>query len=81
MSFKIFSLQLTGKIKPVETIENQRETLQQDYTEFQQVKNSEELADFLVLENYVNSEQFKKKKSEISDLEIRKHYPNWEYLE
>jgi len=37
MSFKIFSLQLSGKIKPVEKIEMQRELLYKDYLEFNKV--------------------------------------------
>nr|WP_319509601.1 hypothetical protein [uncultured Draconibacterium sp.] len=65
MSFKIFSLQLTGKIKSVETIENKRKQLADDYTEFLKTQNSEELKAFLALEEYVTSSEFALKKKEI----------------
>lgn len=68
MSFKIFSLQLTGKIKPVEKIEQQRKTLYEDYLEYQETEKSEELADFLQLEKEVQSNEFKKRKTEIKSL-------------
>ncbi|MFW5755986.1 MAG: hypothetical protein ACOCWK_05250 [Tangfeifania sp.] len=50
MSFKIFSLQLLGKIKPVEKVEIQRDLLQKDYEEFNKVAESDELKEFLELE-------------------------------
>jgi len=68
MSFKIFSLQLLGKIKPVEKIEQQRKTLYEDYLEFQKTEKSEELAEFLQLEKIVQSNDFKKRKAEINAL-------------
>jgi hypothetical protein len=71
MSFKIFSLQLLGKIKSVESIENQREKIQKDYDEFLQVENSEELQKYLELEKWVNSDDFKKKKAEIEALQFK----------
>ena len=43
MSFKIFFYQLTGKIKSVEKIEVQRESLYKDYEEFNRVESSDEL--------------------------------------
>ncbi len=71
MSFKIFSLQLTGKIKPVAKIEQQREILQKDYQEFLQVEVSDELKEYLKLESFVNSGDFKKIKAEITALQLK----------
>ena len=71
MSFKIFSLQLFGKIKPVEKIEIQRDSLRKDYEEFNKVAESDELKEFLELEKYVQSEDFKKRKSEIQGLHFK----------
>ena len=68
MSFKIFSLQLFGKLKPVETVEKQRKTLLDDYNEYQKVETSDELKKYLALEKEINSEEFKKKKVEIEAL-------------
>ncbi|MBK6283981.1 MAG: hypothetical protein IPF54_16185 [Draconibacterium sp.] len=68
MSFKIFTLQLFGKLKPVETIEKQRKMLLDDYNEFLKVENSEELKKYLELESEINSEIFKKKKAEVESL-------------
>lgn len=71
MSFKIFSLQLLGKIKSVEIIENQREKLRSDFKEFQEVEKSDELREYLKLEEWVNSEVFKNKKAEIEALKFK----------
>ena len=71
MSFKIFSLQLLGKIKPVETIETQRKQLFDDFVEFQRVEKSEELKNYLELDKKVNSTEFKNKKSEIEGLRFK----------
>ena len=71
MSFKIFALQLTGKIKSVEKIEQQRELLRSDYQEFLQVEKSDELALFLELEKWVNSDEFRKEKPEIEVLQFK----------
>lgn len=71
MSFKIFSLQLRGKIKPVSVIERQRKALADDYAEFQRVSASEELKAFLELEKYVKSSEFTSKKKEIEALQFK----------
>jgi hypothetical protein len=71
MSFKIFTLQLFGKLKPVETVEKQRKILHEDYLEFQKVDNSEEFKKYLELEKEINSEDFKKKKTEIKALQFK----------
>ena len=71
MSFKIFQLQLLGKIKSVEIVENQRKTLQADYSEFQDVEKSEDLKKYLEVENWLKSEAFKNKKTEIEALQFK----------
>ena len=71
MSFKIFSLQLLGKIKPVETIEAHRKQLLDDFAEFQQVEKSDELKKYLELDKEVNSAEFKKKKEETESLKFK----------
>lgn len=71
MSFKIFSLQLLGKIKPVETVELKRKTLIDDYREFLQVESSDELKEYVLLDKEINSADFKKKKSEIETLHFK----------
>lgn len=71
MSFKIFSLQLLGKIKPVEKIEIQREKLRKDYEEFIKVADSDELREYLELEKYIQSDEFKKRKAEIKGLHFK----------
>jgi len=68
MSFKIFHLQLFGKIKSVELIESQRKVLRTDFEEFQRVDKSEELKEYLELEKFVNSEAFKNEKAETEAL-------------
>ncbi len=71
MSFKIFSLQLTGKIKPVATIEQRRKTLEEDYEEFKRVESSDELKAFLELEKWINSSEFQQKKRETESLQFK----------
>ncbi len=83
MSFKIFSQQLFGKIKPTETIEKKRKTLLDDFEEFNRVEKSEELAKYLELEKQVNADEFKKKKAEIESLQFKgsKEYNAFKELE
>ncbi|WP_297089639.1 hypothetical protein [uncultured Draconibacterium sp.] len=71
MSFKIFSLQLTGKIKSVAAIEQKRKQLADDYAEFLKTESSEELKSFLELEKYVNSAEFSSKKKETEGLSFK----------
>jgi len=68
MSFKILTLQLFGRLKPVEIVEKQRKNLLDDYNEFQKVQSSDELKNYLELEKEINSEEFKRKKKEIEAL-------------
>lgn len=55
MSFKIFTLQLTGKLRPAEKIEAERKRVKQDYQAFLEAENSPELKEFLELREWVNS--------------------------
>lgn len=71
MSFKIFSFQLTGKIKPTAAIEKKRAELEADFIEFQKTEKSEELKAFLELEEQVNSAEFKKSKEDIERLSFK----------
>ncbi len=71
MSFKIFTMQLTGKIKPVEAIEKKRKELRDDYDEFVKVGSSEELSKYLELERRVQSGEFIKKKAEMDKLKFK----------
>lgn len=71
MSLKLYSLQLFGKLKPVEKIEVQRQILADDYQEFLKVEQSEELKQFLHLEKEVLSPEFKKRKAEIQALKFK----------
>jgi hypothetical protein len=71
MSFKIFSLQLTGKLKPVEKIEEKRLKLEKDYQEYIQVEKSDELQEFIQLEGWIKSEELKKEKQRISALQFK----------
>jgi hypothetical protein len=71
MSFKIFSLQLSGKIKPVEKIEIRRKHLWNDYQQFLQVESSDELKEYLELEKYIQSIEFINRKKEIQHLKFK----------
>ncbi len=71
MSFKLFTLQLLGKIKPVEKVEAQRKSLWNDYNEYIKTENSEELKHLLELEKKVHSEDFKRRKAEIQSLRFK----------
>jgi hypothetical protein len=71
MSFKIFMLQLSGKLKPVEKIEVQREMLYNDYLDYMRVDESDELSEFIELEKLIQSEDFNKRKAEIHGLHFK----------
>lgn len=71
MSFKLYTLQLFGKLKSADDIENRREKLRKDFEEFQKVSESEELQKYLDLEKLTNSEEFRKNKAEIEKLELK----------
>ncbi len=71
MSFKIFTLQLLGKIQPVEKVESKRKLLLDDYNEFVHVAHSDELKLFFELEKLVISDKFKEKKTEIQSMQFK----------
>jgi hypothetical protein len=70
MSFKIFTLQLLGKIQPVEKVESKRKLLLDDYYEFVNVEKSDELKLLFDLKKLVNSDKFVEKKTEIQNLQF-----------
>jgi hypothetical protein len=65
MSFKLFILQTFGKIKPTEKIEASRLALWNDYQEFLKVESSDELKQYLELEELSGSGVFSQKKKEV----------------
>ena len=65
MSFKLYLLQMSGRIRPTQKIEAERRLLWENYQEFLKVEASEELKEFLELEAWVNSDEFKAKKKQI----------------
>ncbi len=71
MSLKIFTLQLLGKIRPVEKIELEREMLYRDYLEFKKVDQSAELSDLLKLEKHIHSDDFKQEKTALQGLQFK----------
>ncbi len=71
MSFKIFTLQLFGGLKSIETIEKKRTALLDDYIECNKIEKSEELKRYLELEKEVNSDEFRKKKTDIEKLRFK----------
>jgi hypothetical protein len=71
MSFKLFILQTFGKLKPIEKIETERQALWNDFQEFNIVEKSEELKEFLELDQWIKSDSFKKKKAEIEAIRFK----------
>lgn len=55
MSFKIFTLQLTGKFKSAESIEAQRVATEKNYKAYLEAESSQKLAEYRDLESWVNS--------------------------
>ena len=71
MAFTLFKSKPYGVIKSVEAVEVNREKLRKEYKEFKKVHNSDELQQYLKLEKWVNSDEFKKKKAEIQSLRFK----------
>lgn len=71
MSFKIFTLQLTGKLKPTEKIEAERKKLTQDYQAFLEAENSAELKEFKELQEWVRSGVPDQVKRELESMTFR----------
>lgn len=74
MSFKIFSLQILGKIKPTDQIEAARKQLEQDYAAFKKVEQLAELKRFLEVEKEVTSDAFLRRKKETEQLKYSGSY-------
>jgi hypothetical protein len=68
MSFKIFSLQLTGKIKETEKVESNRKSLQENYHSFRLAEESGELKEFQELDTWIKSGASDRKKKELESL-------------
>ncbi len=81
MSFKLFTLQAFGKLKPTEKIESERAALYADYQGFLDVEKSEELKVYKELEALVNSESFKARKKEIESLQFKGSHEHKDLLE
>lgn len=71
MSLKLFLLNAFGGIKATSKIESEKESLWNDYQVFSKVKQSAELKEFLILEEQVSAESFKKRKAELSALKFK----------
>ena len=71
MSFKLFLLNAFGGLKATSKIEAERENLLKDYQVFTSVKPSDELKEFLRLQEMVNSASFKKLKAELIELKFK----------
>lgn len=71
MPFYFFTSKISGRFKPAEVIESERNQLYEDYLEFQKVEKSEELKIFQNLETEINSSEFIQKKKEIQNLHFK----------
>jgi hypothetical protein len=71
MSFKILSLQLTGKIKDTEKVELKRKSQLELYYAFRMAEESVELKEYRELETWMNSGDYERKKKEIEALVFR----------
>ncbi len=71
MSLKLFLLNAFGGIKATSKIESEKESLWNDYQVFSQVEQSAELKEFLILEEQVSTESFKKHKAELKALKFK----------
>jgi hypothetical protein len=65
MSFKIFTLQLTGKFKSAESIEAQRVAIEKNYKAFLEAEKSDKLSSYRNLESWVNSGAIQTARKEI----------------
>jgi hypothetical protein len=65
MSFKIFTLQLTGKLKDTGKIEAQRAALEKNYKAFLEAEGSARLEEYRELETWVNSGAMQISKKEL----------------
>ncbi len=65
MSFKIFTLQLTGKIRDTEKVESERRAAIKNFEAFKEAEKSKELATYLELDGWIKSGEYAKKKKEV----------------
>ena len=65
MSFRILTLQLTGKLKSVEKLEAERAALQKKYAAFIEAEKSATLVEYRELENWVGSGAMQQRKKEL----------------
>jgi hypothetical protein len=65
MSFKIFILQLTGKIKDTVKLESERKSIEDDYIAFKEAEVSKELQTFRELDNWIKSGEYERRKKEV----------------
>jgi len=68
MSYKIFALQLTGKIRDAGKIESERKALASDFEAFKEAERSKELGTFRELDKWIKSGAYDQKKKEIEAL-------------
>jgi len=71
MSFRIFILQLTGKIKETEKIEASRKLLQEEYNAFLEAVKSAELREYKEMEQWLSTGEYERKKKEVESLVFR----------
>ena len=65
MSFRILTLQLSGKLKSVEKLEAERAALQKNHAAFIEAEKSASLATYLELDNWVGSGAMQQRKKEL----------------
>lgn len=71
MSLKLFLLNALGGIKATSKIESEKEILWKDYQAFTAVESSDELKEFLKLEEQVQADSFQKQKKELKGLTFK----------
>ncbi|WP_159517117.1 glycoside hydrolase family 16 protein [Sunxiuqinia indica] len=71
MSLKLFMLNTFGGIKATSKVESEKESLLKDYRVFKEVQQSDELKEFLELQEKVTAESFKKLKAELKSLKFK----------
>ncbi len=72
MSFRIFTLQLAGKLKPVEKIEAERKKVIQNFLAFKEAENSVELKEYRELQEWVSSGAPEQVKRELESLVFKR---------
>ncbi|WP_163707427.1 glycoside hydrolase family 16 protein [Mangrovibacterium lignilyticum] len=70
MSFKLFFLSTFKGLKNTPKVESKRDSLWADFQVYESIQESEDLKLYLELDHYVNSEAFKKERSETKALKF-----------